>query len=77
MASAGLVRLVAAADEVEAERMRRALLAAGIRSVVRNVDPLSVMHRLPPPPFSLVLFVREDELEEARTLLGLEEGLAG
>ena len=67
-----LVKLVAAADEVEAERMRRALLAAGILAMVKNSDTLSVLHLLPPAPFSLWLYVREGDVGTAADVLGLE-----
>ena len=69
-----LVKLVAAADEVEAVRMRRTLLAVGIPSMVKNVDALSTAQMLPPPPFSLWLYVREDDAAAAAETLGLEPG---
>lgn len=69
-----LVKVVAAFNEPEAERMRRELLVAGIPSVVRNSDALSTMQMTPPPPFSLALYVREGDLSEALDALGLTEG---
>ena len=68
-----VIKLVAAIDEVEAEWMRRTLLAAGIPSVVRNSDALSVIQAMTPPPFSLWLCVRSSHAQAAAEALGLEE----
>lgn len=68
-----LVKLVAAFNEAEAERMRRELLVAGIPAMVRNTDTLSTIQMSPPPPFSLWLYVREEELPEALDVLGIQE----
>ena len=69
-----LIKLAAAADEVEAERMQRTLLAAGILSARRNTDALSVTWMLPAPPFSICILVRESEAGLAEQVLGLEPG---
>ncbi len=72
-----LVKLVAAADEVEAQRMRWQLLAAGIHSMVRNADPLSTLHMMAPPSYSLWLYVRADDLQLATEALSADGGAAG
>ena len=69
-----IVKLTAVPDEVQGQRLQQELLEAGIPSLLRSSDMLSVAYLLPPPPFSLWLYVRSGDVERAREVLGGEEG---
>ena len=68
-----LVVVKVAENEVEAEILRQVLVDAGVRAMVRSVDPMLGRGVFMPAPFSVEVLVWEEDLERARLLLGLEE----
>jgi hypothetical protein len=69
-----IVRLTTTAGQAEAELIHNMLLGEGIPSEVRSSTIASALRAAQMPMLSYSVFVRESALEQARFVLGLDDG---